>query len=75
MENIVEKYKFAQEQQGLETIHHSPKMRNFQAHHVQVFFKPKKNGSLSPNFKIKTDSVTEKPIFDPFVVRENVKGG
>ena len=36
-------------------------MRNFQAHYVQVFFKPKKNGSHSPNFKIKTDSVTEKP--------------
>ena len=36
-------------------------MRNFQAHHLQVIFKPKKNGSHSPNFKIKTDSVTEKP--------------
>ena len=54
MEIIVEKYKFALEQQGLETIRHSPKMRHFQAHHVQVFFKAKGNGSQSPNFKIKT---------------------
>ena len=45
MEIIVEKYKFAWEQQGLETISHSPKMRHFQAHHVQVFFKPKNTGS------------------------------
>ena len=45
MEIIVEKYKFALEQQGLETIRHSPKMRHFQAYHVQVFFKPKKIGS------------------------------
>ena len=54
MEIIVEKYKFALEQQGLETIRHSPKVRHFQAHHVQVFFKAKGNGSQSPNFKIKT---------------------
>ena len=41
-------------------MRHSPKMRHFQAQHVQVFFKAKRNGSHSPNFKIKTHSVTEK---------------
>ena len=51
-------------------------MRNFQAHYVQVFFKPKKkNGSHSSNFKINKIPLRKSQIFDPFVVRENVKGG
>ena len=43
-------------------MRHSPKMRHFQAHHVQVFLSIFFrvffwNGSHSPNFKIKTYSV------------------
>ena len=50
-------------------------MRNFQAHHVQVFFKPKKMVPIHQILRLKQIPLRKSPIFDPFVVRENVKGG
>ena len=48
-------------------------MHHFQAH--QVFFKPKTK--MAPTHQVsnlKVIPLRKSPIFDPFVVRKNVKG-
>ena len=51
-------------------------MPNFQAHYVQVFFKPKKKMvHIHHILRLKQIPLRKSQIFDPFVVRENVKGG